>query len=445
MPTFEQKQIQSQQTTSARLGRANLATAGSHHHTHPILHLQRTIGNQAVQRLLQANAEEFKGGSATTASGHFTPQAADVEKTEAPPIVQEVLNSAGEPLDLATREIMEPGFGYDFSQVRVHTNAQAAESSRAVNALAYTAGEHVVFAADQYAPGTSAGTSLLAHELTHVVQQSNGPVALQRQPDDRELLSRDLKEISDELEKIRQQLGEGAENLEIFRAELALASQKLPRAEIPIDRKTGPAFVEAAIEGSKVLRPFLTGRLATTSVEKNFTIYDFREQFEDKERELSKNTSVNPTIGRPKPTKQIGGFFHRRTDSIHLPPNPKFGHALHEGIHKYSSVATQNALGVYINEGFTQFFTDEVLTEHGLGSVSHAYGPNLKCAKIVLKWINDDKVALGRAYFQGGTHANIVMQEVMRRLGLTTVGELVRLTADRDGLGLCERIEKVGP
>ncbi|GAB4205457.1 MAG: hypothetical protein OHK0022_31570 [Roseiflexaceae bacterium] len=90
----------------------------------------------------------------------------------APPIVHEVLSTPGQPLDGQTRAAMEPRFGHDFSQVRVHTGSQAAESARAVNALAYTVGRNVVFAGGQYAPGTRTGQQLLAHELTHVVQQS---------------------------------------------------------------------------------------------------------------------------------------------------------------------------------------------------------------------------------------------------------------------------------
>lgn len=93
------------------------------------------------------------------------------EPERVPPIVHEVLRSPGRGLDAPTRAFMEPRFGYDFSQVRVHTDARAAESARAVNALAYTVGRDVVFAAGQYAPAMSAGRSLLSHELTHVVQQ----------------------------------------------------------------------------------------------------------------------------------------------------------------------------------------------------------------------------------------------------------------------------------
>ena len=92
--------------------------------------------------------------------------------SQVPPIVYDVLNSPGQPLDAATRSFMEPRFRHDFSGVRVHTDQRAAESARAVNATAYTVGPTVVFGEGQFAPHTSAGRRLLAHELTHVVQQS---------------------------------------------------------------------------------------------------------------------------------------------------------------------------------------------------------------------------------------------------------------------------------
>ena len=96
-----------------------------------------------------------------------------------PSIVHDVLNSPGQPLDGGTRAFMEPRFGHDFSGVRVHTDTKAAQSARAVNALAYTVGRDVVFATGQYMPGTMGGKRLLAHELTHVVQQKEVADALQ--------------------------------------------------------------------------------------------------------------------------------------------------------------------------------------------------------------------------------------------------------------------------
>lgn len=90
-----------------------------------------------------------------------------------PPIVHDVLNSPGQPLDARIRAFMEPRFGYDFSSVRVHTDTKAAESAQAVNALAYTVGRDVVFGEGQYEPGAREGRRLLVHELTHVVQQGD--------------------------------------------------------------------------------------------------------------------------------------------------------------------------------------------------------------------------------------------------------------------------------
>jgi len=104
---------------------------------------------------------------------------------QAPPLVHDVLRTPGQPLDAGTRAFMEPRFGHDFSGVRVHADLRAAESAQAVNALAYTVGRDVVFGAGQYAPGTSAGRRLMAHELTHVVQQRHNesyPAALTISP-----------------------------------------------------------------------------------------------------------------------------------------------------------------------------------------------------------------------------------------------------------------------
>ena len=92
-------------------------------------------------------------------------------ESEAPPIVEEVLRSSGQPLDPATRNVFDERFGRDFSRVRVHTGAQAAESARTVNASAYTVGQDVVFGSGQYAPHTGVGRRLLAHELAHTIQQ----------------------------------------------------------------------------------------------------------------------------------------------------------------------------------------------------------------------------------------------------------------------------------
>lgn len=95
---------------------------------------------------------------------------------------------------------MEPRFGHDFSEVRVHADARAAESARAVNALAYTVGRDVVFDTDRYAPATAGGRMLLAHELTHVVQQNGTSVDIQKlslAPDDQSAQEREAQGASE--------------------------------------------------------------------------------------------------------------------------------------------------------------------------------------------------------------------------------------------------------
>jgi uncharacterized protein DUF4157 len=89
-----------------------------------------------------------------------------------PPVVEEVVNSVGRPLEADTRALMEPRFGHDFGDVRLHFDDKAAQSANAVDATAFTLTNHIVFGQGQYQPRTEKGQRLLAHELTHVVQQS---------------------------------------------------------------------------------------------------------------------------------------------------------------------------------------------------------------------------------------------------------------------------------
>ena len=214
-------------STSTSVARSNTAApAGPQHGADLILQLQRQIGNQAVQRMLSQARPGSPAGVQTKLTvntpGDVFEQEADrvsdqvmrtpepqvqracacggrcpkcqagqphhehegmqiqragsdsLGQTEAPPLVHEVLRSSGQPLEPGTRDFMESRFGYDFSRVKVHTDSRAAASSQAIQARAYTAGDNVVFGSGQYAPHTESGQRLLAHELTHVVQQGGG-------------------------------------------------------------------------------------------------------------------------------------------------------------------------------------------------------------------------------------------------------------------------------
>jgi hypothetical protein len=100
-------------------------------------------------------------------------QSQDISETAVPPIIEQVMSSPGRSLDSTTRRFMEPRFGYDFSSVRVHSDARAAQSADAVSARAYAVGNNLVFCRGEYVPETAQGRSLIAHELAHVVQQRN--------------------------------------------------------------------------------------------------------------------------------------------------------------------------------------------------------------------------------------------------------------------------------
>jgi hypothetical protein len=89
----------------------------------------------------------------------------------------QTIRSGGQPLPQSSRAFFESRFGTDFSQVRVHNDPRAAETAQSINAQAYTIGSNIVFNKDQYSPETAAGKNLIAHELTHVVQQSQNKVS----------------------------------------------------------------------------------------------------------------------------------------------------------------------------------------------------------------------------------------------------------------------------
>jgi hypothetical protein len=114
-----------------------------------MLALQRAVGNSGVR----AMAEE-----------------------ERSPVLDVVSSGGGQPLEEPVRADMEGRLGHSFSDVRVHTGEAAHNSAASVNAHAYTVGSNIVFQRDKYDPGSDAGKTMIAHELTHVVQQRSGPV-----------------------------------------------------------------------------------------------------------------------------------------------------------------------------------------------------------------------------------------------------------------------------
>lgn len=124
-----------------------------------MLEVQRLAGNAGVNQLLARDEEEGAGRTARS------------------PVLDVVGQGGGQALDGGLRREMEGRLGADFSDVRLHTDAKATGSAKAVQANAYTVGNDVVVRNDRWSPGSDQGKQTLAHELTHVVQQRAGPVA----------------------------------------------------------------------------------------------------------------------------------------------------------------------------------------------------------------------------------------------------------------------------
>jgi Domain of unknown function (DUF4157) len=124
------------------------------------IYLYSSIGQ--IQRQNRSESEKFNQQSIV---------GSNISDSETSQLTSGILSSNGQPLDSTSRAFMEPRFGQDFSHIRIHTGIQADESARSLHANAYTLGSHIVFANDKYQPNTVSGQHLLAHELTHTMQQ----------------------------------------------------------------------------------------------------------------------------------------------------------------------------------------------------------------------------------------------------------------------------------
>lgn len=162
------------ETTQSRQSDRSSSNAGEQ-----LLALQQTLGNQGVSQLLQlSKAKDPHEQEADRVAQGITQPSAQADSGRSLKQPERSTVSAGDslgpgnPLPVDLRSELEPRLGYDLSSVRIHENETAAESARSINASAYTVGTNVVFGNNQFAPETSAGKRLLAHELTHVVQQT---------------------------------------------------------------------------------------------------------------------------------------------------------------------------------------------------------------------------------------------------------------------------------
>ena len=203
---------------------------------------------------------------------------------DTPPIVHDVLRSSGRPLNEATRAFMEPRFAHDFSHVRVHTDAEAAESARAVNALAYTIGANVTFAAGQYQPTSEMGRRLLAHELTHVVQQRHAPAVVRG-------ASLKVGAPGDRAEREADQVADALVSRGIAPPSIAPAYSQVPN--LTLQRQPAKTTVRVDYTGSISIRQLAQGKGGSGAV-----VYDYpaRAQKPPKDKDITKGLPFDITL-----------------------------------------------------------------------------------------------------------------------------------------------------
>lgn len=154
------------------------------------------------------------------------------------------LSGKGRSLTPDEKSFFEPRFGYDFSGVQLHTDTEANQSAKDINALAYTHGNHIVFGSNQYQPRTQDGNRLMAHELTHVVQQSAGAqIPLQRKPGDKDTRPEYQKEADELLTNANKRT-------------VKTGSSSKSDDDLPVIKKY-EAFVEAVVKNDKAAIPAL--------------------------------------------------------------------------------------------------------------------------------------------------------------------------------------------
>jgi len=397
---------------------------------------------------------------------------------DAPATVHNVLRSSGESLDANTRAWMETRFGdapvrpiqtagtqnqltlssaddeyeraaearaaqviqtraasrpqrFDFGGVRIHADAHAAESARVMNALAYTVGRDVVFGPGQYVPQSETGRRLIAHELTHVVQQSDAGTArgqpLQRQPD--ETSTKETPPTQTPPAKAPPRKTLKSEGVDL---------------NDPVAGGTA-AIIDTVLARNQKLAPYIGDKvkLGFKIAEKGKFIQDTSDGNFDNAYRDAYDVSSGDTV--PKSTK---GFLNTKKSEIHLRPDALFGTALHEAVHRLASsrlysqflpVANKisSTLTEVLSEGVTAFFTDEILKEEALPNFNDAYRSKKDKAKNLIAALKPDGFdMIGNFNFKG---SGIV--EIGEKLGFTR-----KQYGDAKGDGIKEvlkRMEKV--
>lgn len=196
-----------------------------------------TRGDAAVIPISRGAAQVSRKCAACEDEDKVVQRKAEAPAAATPGAVGSFAPSGGASLDSATHAFMASRFGTDFGDVRIHTGDEAARSARSLGAKAYTVGRDIVFGAGQYDPQGAAGQHLLAHELTHVIQQRGGALSIQREVDEDEEGDESGAESGEEEEEDLFAVADPIEEPELGPAEEAIPEG--PNVEDPFEAAGG--------------------------------------------------------------------------------------------------------------------------------------------------------------------------------------------------------------
>ena len=180
-----------------------------------------------------------------------------------------------------------------------------------------------------------------------------------------------------------------------------------------------PKWIQAALAESVLLRPYFRKKFPARAItDGKFTIESDEDVFNTAAKVYLGNKDNMDKAQRAAAFGHIGGYYDRTDRSVHVRSRTKFGHAVHEAMHKVASPGFFMFWGTFINEGVTQYFTDLLLKEQGLSEVTdHQYGAELACANKLVAATNWQVVAA--AYF---TEDAALREALMKRLKLDLLG-----------------------
>jgi len=178
-------------------------------------------------------------------------------------------------------------------------------------------------------------------------------------------------------------------------------------------------LIQAALEESVELAPYLKGKFPKYAITKGFELHTREDDFNEAVKTIvKKNREPMTEKQRAEAYGKVGGFYDRPSNKVHVRSRTKFGHAVHEAMHKVASPAFHGFWGDFVNEGVTQLFADRLLVEHGLTEVTdHEYKDELACAKKLVALTDWQTVAA--AYFTADMK---LLNAVGRKLKMDTNG-----------------------